>query len=366
MNERGTTMKFVLATATTFSATLPRYAPTRRAADMVGRTLARAGLGLVTGNPPGVDSIVSESFISECRCLGRSGQDAYRQLWLPHLRRGYFLPGSGYPAPETSLVRLRDFADWMAASIELADAAVMIGGRRGALTIARRFIDAGKPVFPIPHSGGKSRMVFDEILTTWEEAPVPGLTRSQFLTLDVPWINDTGALANLLLGTLAETADIFISYRRDDVAVAAGRLHADLAEHFGHKRVFIDLHDIAPSAAWMETIRQALAECKIGIVVIGPRWLATAEGEPARLEREDDVMREEISALLKTNKRVMPILVDGGRLPLAGEVPADVTSLTAHQATPIDNASWDAVMCDLIRSIESALAQPVCANGSKP
>ncbi len=348
-------MEFILVTGTTFSAALKRYRPARRAADMVGRALARAGFGLVTGSPPGVDSVAAASFFSECRRLGRSPEEGYRQLWLPHLKRGYWLPGKGYPAPRECLVRLRTSAEWTSEAISAAGAAVMIGGRGGALSVARRFIDAGKPVFPIPFSGGESRGVFHEILKTWEEAPVPGLSRSQFLRLDIPWIADTGALEELLLGTLARVPDVFICYRRDDVAVAAGRLHADLAEHFGHKRVFMDLHDIAPSATWRATIASALEGSRIGIVVIGSRWLAEDAGGDSRLLRDDDVVRQEVGDLLRLGKHVMPVLVAGARLPSLEELPEELRVLTAHQAISIDNANWETAAKAVIRSIESAL-----------
>jgi len=77
----------------------------------------------------------------------------------------------------------------------------------------------------------------------------------------------------LLLGALAETPDIFISYRRSDSESAAGRLHPDLSEHFGIKRVFMDIQHIAPSDEWRLSIDHALQTCKIGVVVIGRHWL---------------------------------------------------------------------------------------------
>ena len=211
-------MEFILVTGTTFALPLLGYAAVRRAADMTGRALARSGFGLVTGNPPGVDSVVSEAFWAECQRLGRAAAEAYRQLWLPHWLRGYWLPGVGFPAPEACTERLASKREWIERALTLSGAGVMIGGRSGALGIAERFIDAGKPVLPIPFVGGESRKVFDAILRTWDMAPVPGLSQGQFLRLAIPWISDTGALAKLLLGTLSETADVFVSYRRSDSA----------------------------------------------------------------------------------------------------------------------------------------------------
>ena len=94
-----------------------------------------------------------------------------------------------------------------------------------------------------------------------------------------------------MLGTLAERADIFISYRRADTGMAAGRLRDELIEHFGSRRVFMDLHGIDPSADWRETIGAAIAACKVGVVLIGQGFMAAdAQGRP-RLYDEGDVLR---------------------------------------------------------------------------
>lgn len=347
--------KFVLVTGSTYSVNLPRFCTFTRVADMTGRTLARTGLGMITGSPPGVDRVASESFWEECERLDRKPVEAYRQLRLPHFKRGYWLPGAGFPAVTACVERLADVRAWIERVMDLASAAVMIGGRSGALSIARRFIDAGKPVLPVAFSGGESTRVFQAILQTWDRAPVPGLTQTQFLRLAIPWINDTGPLANLLLGTLAETPDIFLSYRRGDTGMAAGRLHADLVEHFGRKRVFMDLHGIVPSAEWRATIDRAIADCKVGIVVIGPHWLSKGDTGGRRLFDEDDVVRQELKSLLAGGKTILPLLTDGAQLPPEDALPAEVQPLLRYQAPAINNANWESVVRQMIGAMETLL-----------
>lgn len=351
-------MKFILVTGTTFALPLPGYRPFRRAADMAGRALARAGFGLVSGNPPGVDSVASEAFWAECRRLGRAPQEAYRQLWLPQLLRGYWLPGEGFPAPQACIERLTSTREWIERAITLAGAAVMIGGRGGALGIAERFIDAGKPVLPIPFVGGESRPVFDAILRTWDMAPVPGLTQNQFLRLAIPWISDTGVLTKLLLGTLAATADVFVSYRRSDTALAAGRIHGDLLDQFGKERIFMDLHGIPPSAEWLATIDAAVAASRIGIVIIGPDWLAPAAGGRLRLSDPDDIVRRELRGLLDGDKRLLPVLVAGAQLPPPEALPEDLWRLKEYQAIAIDNTNWPTAMKQIVAAIDTEIGAP--------
>ena len=237
----------------------------------------------------------------------------------------------------------------------MAGAAVMIGGRSGSLTIARRFIDAGKPVLPIPFAGGESRNVFHEILRTWADAPVPGLSQTQFLRLDVPWIDATGPLTNLLLGTLADTADIFISYRRADTGMAAGRLRSDLVEHFGARRVFMDMHGIVPSADWRQTIEDAIASCKVAVIVIGPAFLtADARGKP-RILGEEDIVRHELTQLLDAGKRILPVLIDDAELPKPDALPPELHGLLRYRAPRLNNTNWADVMDTMIGAIETSI-----------
>lgn len=349
----------ILVVGTTFTVPLPWYRPFRRLADMVGRELARSGFGLITGNTPGVDSVAARAFWAECLRQGLAPESGYQQLWLPHFQRGYFLPGEGFAAPVECTVRLSDYDEWIEQAIGRAGAAVMIGGRSGSLAIARRFIDAGKPVLPIPFAGGESREVFHEILRTWGEAPVPGLSQTQFLSLAVPWINSTGPLARLLQGTLAAQADIFISYRRADTGMAAGRLRDDLIEHFGARRVFMDLHGIDPSADWRETIGAAIAACKVGVVLIGHGFMAgDAQGRP-RLWDEGDVLRFELASLLAGQKRILPLLVDDAPLPAEDALPEALRPLLRYQTPRIDNANWQAVSAAVVRAIEAVLSPSV-------
>jgi hypothetical protein len=205
---------------------------------------------------------------------------------------------------------------------------------------------------------GNSDFVFQEILRTWDGHPVPGVSRSQFLRLAEPWVSGSGPLANLLRGTLAEAPDIFVSYRRSDAPAAAGRLAHDLAEHFGQRRVFLDIHGIAPSQAWDRSIDGALDSSEAGIVVIGRNWLAPEPGtDRPRLHDDGDVVRNEIARLLDPARAraVFPVLVEGAQLPEVTELPEPLRPLLRFQATAIDNAGWGDTMARLVREIEAAI-----------
>lgn len=348
--------KFVLVTGTGWTNALKR-----RVARMIGTTLAEAGFGLVTGNSTGVDYWASDAFCAARAERGESVPSAFIQVTLGgmrFLRRGG-LPLPGYAAPRACKVPAHSVEAWKREGLVRSDAVVMVGGGRGSLDIARRFIERGRPVFPLPFLGGitgNSDFVFQEILRTWDGHPVPGLSRTQFLRLAEPWVSGTGPLANLLRGTLTETPDVFISYRRSDAPAAAGRLAYDLAEHFGQRRVFLDIQGIAPSRAWDQSIEDALQQCKVGLIVIGRQWLAPGrDGQTSRLHEEDDVVRAEITELLQRKKAIFQVLVEGARLPDASELPDPLDPLLRFQATAIDNGSWGVTMNLLIREMEAVI-----------
>jgi hypothetical protein len=330
---------------------------------MVALTLAEYELPLVTGNSTGVDKAVATAY---CYELGRRQQSIggrFVQLRLPWWRRGGVWPGRSFSPPREALRRVRVEDDWLEEARTTAAAAVVLGGRTGTLRLANRFIDAGKPVLPVPFTGGTSSEVFQEVLRNWCDNPVPGLSRSQFLRLAVPWVSGTGALADLLMGTLSATPAIFVSYRRVDAEWVAGRLRQDLAEHFGSRRVFLDLEHIVPGDLWNRRIEDSLRQCRVGIVVVGRRWLDAAEGtEGPRLADEDDVLRREIRTLLVENKPIV-VLMTSDAPPPPWPLPDDLARLNMYQAVTVTPGTWTLVLEQVIRTIRPLL-RPEAAGGT--
>jgi hypothetical protein len=333
----------------------------RQAARSIGSMLAECGFGLVCGNSSGVDRWVTDSYGATLVARGGTLDGAFVQVALGATRvfRRGGIPFAGYAAPKACRVAVADVESWKREAIARCDAAVMVGGGRGALDIAMRVIAQGRPVFALPFVGGltgHSDDVFRQILRTWGDHPVPGVSRAQFLRLAEPWVVGTGALRNLLRGTLAQTPDIFVSYRRNDAPAAAGRLSSALAEHFGSRRVFLDIQGIAPSQAWDATIEAALAACTAGVIVIGRSWLEPGrDGTTPRLKEDGDVVHMEIAELLAKRKAIFPLLVEGAPLPLEDQLPPALRALLRFQAISIGNGDWDATVALLIREIESLI-----------
>ena len=148
---------------------------------------------------------------------------------------------------------------------------------------------------------------------------------------------------------------IFLSYRRGDTMHVAGRLGDRLSEHFAH--VFMDIDTIEPGLDFTEAIRSAIARSDVLLALIGVGWL-TAEDEQGRPRLHDprDWVVEEIAAGLRGGLRVIPVLVDGARMPRESELPLALASLASRQAITLRYDSFGSDTRRLIAALEAALA----------
>ena len=155
---------------------------------------------------------------------------------------------------------------------------------------------------------------------------------------------------------------IFISYRRaeDDKTYFVGTLHERLADAFGSENVFRDTYDISGGDQWRAVLREALEECTVLLVIIGPDWanLAYPNGEK-RLFDPNDVTRWEIETGLKRSEEkkttVIPVLVMNAGIPKSEELPESIRPLLDRNVVRIRNyPDFDSDMGKLIHDIRLA------------
>jgi predicted ATPase len=127
---------------------------------------------------------------------------------------------------------------------------------------------------------------------------------------------------------------IFISYRRDDSAGHAGHLYADLVAHFGAGSVFMDTETIEPGADFTVELSREIESCDVLIALIGKQWLQPRLSEPG------DYVRQEIQAALDRKLRVIPILLQGARMPSVAQLPQSISELSHKNALEISNSRW--------------------------
>jgi TIR domain len=109
---------------------------------------------------------------------------------------------------------------------------------------------------------------------------------------------------------------IFISYRRDDSAAMAGRLYDRLVEKFGEANLFIDVDNMPAGADFVKHLSKQVESCDIFLCTVGPNWLnAKDEDGRRRLDQPDDYVRVEIASALNRDIPVIPVLIEGARVP---------------------------------------------------
>ena len=149
---------------------------------------------------------------------------------------------------------------------------------------------------------------------------------------------------------------IFVSYRRDDAAKAAGMIYSELAKRFGGKeQVFQDVSSIIPGVPWDEAIDEALGSCDVFLVVIGDLWLTVADEGGRRLDDENDRHRREIEVALDREIPVLPVLIDDADMPSEEQLPGKLKRLHRIQAQRLDATyAFKAYVDDLIAVVEKA------------
>lgn len=124
---------------------------------------------------------------------------------------------------------------------------------------------------------------------------------------------------------------VFISYRRDDTGDLAGRLADRLRAQPQKPGVFLDVDDIEYGRNFLERITGVLEKADLVLVLIGNDWTGKLPNG-ARIDSADDVVRMEVARALQSGKRVLPVLVNTARMPLAEALPEDLRPLVALNA----------------------------------
>jgi hypothetical protein len=128
---------------------------------------------------------------------------------------------------------------------------------------------------------------------------------------------------------------VFVSYRREDSAVIVGRICDRLAREPAIRDVFKDVDNIPFGVDFVEHLDHEVERCTVLFAVIGPRWLEPSPEGSRRIDDSNDFVRIEIAAALRRRIPVVPLLVDGSRMPRADELPEELQPLARRQGIEI-------------------------------
>jgi hypothetical protein len=130
---------------------------------------------------------------------------------------------------------------------------------------------------------------------------------------------------------------ICISYRRSDSAAIVGRIYDRLVGRYGAESVFMDLNDIPYGADFRKQIQAAFQETSVLIAAIGPRWLGQQANSTSRIHDKLDPVRVEVQTAMRQRILVIPVLVDGGQMPGADDLPRNIKEFSFRNAMRVDS-----------------------------
>ena len=96
----------------------------------------------------------------------------------------------------------------------------------------------------------------------------------------------------------------------------------------------MDVETIDPGADFPERVRREMESCDVLIALIGKQWLGR------RLRAPEDFVRLEIQSALELKLRVIPVLVQGARMPSISQLPISISELSHRHALEISNSRW--------------------------
>jgi hypothetical protein len=153
------------------------------------------------------------------------------------------------------------------------------------------------------------------------------------------------------------TKRIFISYRRDDSAGHAGRVFDRLKAEFGADNLFMDVDATPLGVNFVKYLGEQVGKCDVLLAIIGPAWLTVKHDDGSRrLDNPNDLVRVEIAAALARDIPVIPILLEGTRVPKSEVLPKDLQDLSQRHGLDVRHASFHADMDKLVRGLNRGAA----------
>ena len=152
------------------------------------------------------------------------------------------------------------------------------------------------------------------------------------------------------------SSKVFISYRRSDSAGYAGRLMDRLKTELGQDLLFMDVETIPLGSNFEKVLHEEIGKCHVLLALIGPTWCdARHENGKRRLDDAKDFVRMEISAGLQRDIPLIPILLDGAKMPRADQLPNELKGLTSRNGLDVRHASFNEDVARLAHSLKEQL-----------
>lgn len=118
----------------------------------------------------------------------------------------------------------------------------------------------------------------------------------------------------------------------------------------------MDLSDIPYGADFRRHIQTAFHNTDLLLAAIGPKWLGQEKDSAVRIHHKEDPVRAEIQTALRKRILIIPVLVDGAKMPNADELPRSIKDFAFRNAVTVDSGiDFRLHMDRLTTSVDQAL-----------
>ena len=97
----------------------------------------------------------------------------------------------------------------------------------------------------------------------------------------------------------------------------------------------MDIDNIPFGTDFRTHIQETFRQIDILIAVIGPNWLAINPTSPARMQDKTDPVRVELETALERKTRIIPVLVDGAKMPNSTDLPPEISNFAFLNAAEV-------------------------------
>lgn len=143
---------------------------------------------------------------------------------------------------------------------------------------------------------------------------------------------------------------VFVSYRREDTLLAAHAVGFALRAA-GH-RAFVDTGSIGGGESFRQVISEALAAANAMVLLIGKSF------EAERLHQPDSAVAFELRRARFHRVALIPVLVDGAKMPEETALPAELRWFVKNNAVPLRAASFSQDVDALMARIPLVATKP--------
>jgi hypothetical protein len=120
---------------------------------------------------------------------------------------------------------------------------------------------------------------------------------------------------------------------------------------FGSENVFIDVETLAPGEHFVEILEASIRSSDVIVAIIGLNWLGRVQDISA-IQKEDDFIRLEIKNAIVANLPIIPILVQGARMPSMRDLPPEIQVITLKHAIELSDSRWNNDIQVLIDAVD--------------